>query len=96
MVRSTRQQVRCLLGIHEKTTDSFGVTGAPVQQHPVAGQEVLQAVPDWESQPPDVDGVHQAEALELVRAQVPVEHLEENTSLFRSEQCPTLAAGPSG
>lgn len=79
-----------------RTTDSSGVAGAPVQQHPVAVQEVLQAVPDWESQPPDVDGVHQAEALELVRAQVPVEHLEENTSPFRSEQRPSGTTGPSG
>lgn len=69
--------------MHELTTNSFGVAGGPVQQHPVAVQEVFKAVPDWVSQLPDVDGVHQAKAFQLVHAQIPVKHLEENRSLFR-------------
>lgn len=76
------------------TTNSFGVAGGPVQQHPVAGQEVFKAVPDWVSQLSDVDGVHQAKAFQLVHAQIPVKHLEENRSLFRPTSQLFLTAAP--
>lgn len=64
----------------EWTTNCFGVAGGRVQQHPVSVQEVFKAVSDGVSQLPDVDGVHHAEALQLVHAQASVKHLEENRS----------------
>lgn len=70
-------------------THSFGVTGGGVQQHPVAVQEVLEAASDWKSKLPDVDGVHHGEALQLVHAQIPVKHLEENRSRCCSRQHPS-------
>lgn len=74
------------------TADAFGVAGAPVQQHPVAVQEVLEGVADGVAQLSDVDGVHQAKASELVHAQASVKHLGEDRSPHRSGQ----GAGSSG
>lgn len=78
-----------MVGIQVMTTNSFGVAGGPVQQHPVAVQEVFKAVPDRVSQLSDVDGVHQAKAFQLVHAQISVKHLEENTSPHCSGQHPS-------
>lgn len=77
-----------MVSSNEITTNSFRVAGGSVQQHPVAVQEVFKAVPDWVSQLPDVDGVHQAKAFQLVHAQISVKHLEENRSRHCSGRHP--------
>lgn len=78
-----------MVSIHEMTTHSFGVAGGPVQQHPVAVPEVFKAVADWVAQLSDVDGVHQAEAFQLVHAEIPVKHLQENRSRYLSGPHPS-------
>lgn len=59
-------------------TNSFGVAGGHLQEHPVAFKEFFEAVANWVSQLPDVDSVHQAGISQLTHAQLVVKHLEEN------------------
>lgn len=61
---------------HYITTYSFWVTDGRLQQHPVALQEVLEGVANWESQLPDADGVQHAGVSQLTHTQLSVKRLK--------------------